>query len=189
MTKEIHGFYLYGLWGVVTDPGARSMTQRMHDEIPGINVHDSPYRDYDVNEICSIIKELPADAIVLVGGTSLGSNNTPVVAAYTYLNQPARIIHGIWGFQASIWGAQAGSSPYYPGITKNVLFAHLAYSTNPLNAGLGAYVWQKAPGNKVTNLYTFDTGELHPGDGDVNVQNMFIDEMKRVIATAQASEA
>jgi len=179
-----HGFYLYGMYGPVTDPGARTMSQRMAEELPGINMHDSPYRDYDVNEICYIIKELAENDVVLVAGTSLGSNNTPVVGAYAYLNNPKRIIHGIWGFQASIWGAKAGSSQYYPGITPNVKFAHLAYSTNPLNFGLGAYVWQKVPGNHTTNLYAFDTGDLHPGDQNVNVQDMFLAEMKRVIASA-----
>lgn len=185
MTKEIHGFWIFGMWGPITDPGSRTMSQRMAEELPGINMHDSPYRDYDVNEICGIIRELSADAIVLVGGTSLGSNNTPVVGAYAYLNQKERVIHGIWGFQASIWGAKAIAGSSYPGITPNVQFAHLAYSTNPLNAGLGAYVWEKAAGNRTTNFYSFDTGEVHPGDGDVNVQNMFIDEMKRVIASNQ----
>ena len=195
MTKEVHGFYIYGMWGPITDPGARTMAQRMAEELPGINMHDSPYRDYDINEICGIIRELPLDAIIVGGGTSLGSNNIVVAAAYAKLNQAERTIHGIWGFQASIWGAKAYNpmtgegSPSYPGITSNVKFAHLAYSTNPLNAGLGAYVWQKAPGNNTTNYYSFDTGELHPGDGNVNVQNMFLDEMKRVIASAQNADS
>ena len=179
---NVHGFMIYGMWGPITDPGARTMAERMGSEIPGINMHGSPYRDYDVNTIVSIIMGLPTSDKVLVTGTSLGSNNTPVVGAYAYLQNKQRIINGIWGFQASIWGAQAGVDPSYPGITPNVQFAHLAYSTNPLNAGLGAYVWQKAPGNKTTNLYAFDTGEIHPGDGDVNVQDMFIAEMKRVAA-------
>jgi hypothetical protein len=186
MTSNAHGFMLYGMWGPITDPGARTMTQRMASELP-INMHASPYRDYDVNTIVSIILGLPAEDKIIVAGTSLGSNNTPVVGAYAYLQSKARIIHGIWGFQASVWGAQAynattGSGvPEYPGVTENVLFGHLAYSTNPLNGGLGAYVWQKAPGNKTTNLYAFDTGDLHPGDTNVNVQDMFLAEMARVI--------
>jgi hypothetical protein len=188
---KAHGFFLYGMWGPVTDPGARTMTQRMVDELPDIDMHGSPYRDYDVNAIVSIIMGLPENEPVLVTGTSLGSNNTPVVAAYAYLQSKQRVINGIWGFQASIWGAQAcdpatgSGSPDYPGITPNVKFAHLAYSLNPLNAGLGAYIWKKAPGNTVTNYYAFDTMDIHPGDGNVNVQNMFIDEMKRVIESAQ----
>jgi hypothetical protein len=178
-----HGFFLYGMWGPVTDPGARTMTQRMAAELP-INMHDSPYRDYDVNSIVSIIMELPAYDKVIVAGTSLGSNNTPVVGAYAYLQNKSRIIHGMWGFQASIWGAHAEPGTSYPGITPNVLFASLAYSTNPINGGLGTYVWEKAPGNSTTNLYSFDTKDIHPGDGNVVVQNKFLAEMKRVIGAA-----
>jgi len=192
MTKQVHGFEIYGMWGPVTDPGARAMTQRMGAELPGINMHDSPYRDYYVNEICGIIRELPADAIILVCGTSLGANNTPVVGAYAYLNNHSRIIHGLWGFQASIWGAQAGQSEYYPGITKNVQYAHLISSDFPLNAGLGAYRWVLAPGNTITNGGHFGPGNgltthnyPHPGDGVVADQDMFLSEMKRVIASEQ----
>jgi hypothetical protein len=98
----------------------------------------------------------------------------------------------MWGFQASNFGAKAIEGTDYAGIPPNVLFAHLAYSTNPLNFGLGAYIWQKTPdnvalGSKGTNLYAFDTRDLHPGDGNANVQNKFIAEMKRVIKTAEAA--
>ena len=189
MTKQVHGFYLYGMWGPVTDPGARDMTQRMSAELPGIDMHDSPYRDYDVNEICGIIKELPNDAIIIVCGTSLGANNTPVVGAYAYLNDRKRVIHGIWSFQASVWGARGGVDPSYPGITPNVEFAHLISSDAPENFGLGAYRWISTPGNTVTNgngqpLITVHNYP-HPGDGVVADQDMFLDEMKRVIASAQ----
>jgi len=182
MTSQAYGFGLWGMWGPVTDPGEDQFSHRVGKEL-GIPIGASPYRDYDVNMIVEEILKLPPEAPVILWGTSLGANNAPVVAAYVNLRNPDRIIHGIWGFQASVWGAKARPGTVYPGITKNVRFAHLAYSTNPLNAGLGAYVWEKAPGNKTTNLYAFDTKELHPGDGDVNVQDMFLAEMGRVIKT------
>ena len=179
-----HGFYLYGMWGPITDPGARTMTERMAAELP-INMHASPYRDYDVNTIVDIIMGLPPEDKVLVAGTSLGSNNAPVVGAYVYLRNKSRIIHGIWGFQASVWGAHAEPGTSYPGITSNVLYAHLISSDFPTNAGLGAYRWVAAPGNEVTNggagpmLTTHDYP--HPGDGVTADQDMFLAEMKRVI--------
>lgn len=181
----VHGFFIYGMWGPVTDPGARTMTQRMTAELPGINMHASPYRDYDVNSIVGEIMLLPAADKVLVAGTSLGANNTPVVGAYVYLQNKARIIHGMWGFQASIWGAQAGVAATYPGITSNVEFAHLIFSEAPENVGLGAYKWIAAPGNTVTNggqgpLLT-EKDLAHPGDYDTASQNTFLAEMKRVI--------
>ena len=183
-----HGFEIYGLWGPVTDPGARTMTQRMRQELTGINMHGSPYRDYDVNTIVAEIMALPADEPVLICGTSLGANNTPVTAAYVYLQNQKRMIAGIWGFQASIYGAQAGQESYYPGVTANVQFAHLIFSEAPENFGLGAYKWIAAPGNTVTNggqgpLLT-EKDLAHPGDGDVPSQDMFLAEMARVIAAA-----
>ena len=188
MTHPVHGFFMYGMWGPITDPGARAMSERMASELTGIDMHASPYRDYDVNTIVAEIMKLPKDAIVLLGGTSLGANNTPVVGAYTALQDTTRIIHGMWGFQASIYGEHAGATPSYPGITPNVLFAHLAYSTNPIPIyGLGLYQWELAPGNRTTTLLMFDSGDPHPGDSDVAVQDKFIAEMKRVIASAQAA--
>ncbi len=179
----VHGFYLYGMWGPITDPGAQVMTQRMGSELGPINMHESPYRDYDVNTIVAEILALPPGDIVLVGGTSLGSNNAPVVGAYIYLQNAKRLIHGMWGFQASSYGEEAGNTPSYPGITANVLFAHLAYSTNPLPLpGLGTYEWQLASGNTTTNYDKFDSGQPHPGDGYVPDQDKFIAEMKRIIA-------
>jgi hypothetical protein len=179
-----HGFYLYGMWGPITDPGARTMTERMAAELP-INMHASPYRDYDVNQIVATILALPPTDKVLVAGTSLGSNNTPVVGAYVYLQNKKRIIHGIWGFQASQGGAKGGVDPNYPGVTANVLFGHLISSDAPENFGLGSYRWITAPGNTVTNgghgpiLDTHDYA--HPGDGVTADQDMFLAEMKRVI--------
>ena len=184
-----HGFFIYGMWGPITDPGARTMTERMAAELPGINMHASPYRDYDVNTIVDIILKLPAGAPVLVAGTSLGANNTPIVAAYVHARDPQRIIHGIWGFQASIWGAKAGVEPYYTGIPPNVLFAQLTTSDNPIPLpGLGAYRWIKSPGNNVTNYYNPTVNDPHPGDGNVLVQNQYIAEMKRVITVAQGTD-
>jgi hypothetical protein len=180
-----HGFFIQGMWGPITDPGAVTMTQRMAAELPGINMHESPYRDYDVNTIVAEILALPADDLAIVAGTSLGANNAPVVAAYVYLQNQRRKIAGIWGFQASVWGAQAGQESYYPGITANVQFAHLIFSDAPENVGLGAYKWIAAPGNTVTNggqgpLLT-EKDLAHPGDYDTASQDMFLAEMKRVI--------
>lgn len=185
--KEIHGFCIWGMWGPVTDPGEVVMTRRMGSEIPGINVHASPYRDYQINDIVQIVMGLPPTAIVLICGTSLGANNAPITGAYIYKNNPRRIVHGIWGFQASVWGAQAGQEPTYPGITSNVLFAHLTTSELPTNFGLGAYRWIKAPGNTVTGYDNSTVNDPHPGDENVTVQNAYLAEMKRIIATAQAA--
>lgn len=169
---------MFGMWGPVTDPGETQFSQRVANEL-GAAIGQSPYRDYDVNTIVAAILALPVTTIKLLWGTSLGCNNVPVVADYVYRQNPKVIIHGAWGFQASLYGAQVGFPP-------NVLFAHEAYSDNPFNFGLGAYQWTRAAGNNVTNLYLTYNSDLHPGDGDINVQDTFLAEMKRVIATAEA---
>lgn len=186
---KAYAFWMFGMWGPVTDPGSEEMSERIAKEV-GANIVGSPYRDYNVNSIVEDILDLPIDVPVLVGGTSLGCNNTCVVAAYVYARNPKRIIHGIWGFQASLYGAQAGVVDTYPGITPNVLFAHLTSSDNPIPfPGLGAYRWAKAPGNTVTNLHIDTVDDPHPGDGNTAVQDKYIAEMKRVVAHATAGLA
>ena len=106
------------------------------------------------------------------------------MAAYVYRRNSNIIIHGMWGFQASQGGAKAIESTDYNGIPPNVLFAHLVSSDNPLNFGLGSYRWQKAPGNTITNLILDHNMDVHPGDGNLNTQNMFLAEMKRVVEQA-----
>lgn len=170
MTRPAHLFWMYGMWGPITDPGSRVFTARVKQEIPEIDIHESPYRDYDVNTIVAEIMNLSPDAIILGGGTSLGSNNAPIVGQLA-----TRTIHGLFGFQASWWGAHSL-------VTSNVLFAHLFYSLNPVNGGLGAYIWPKEEGNKRTNLYTDERDLVHPGDSDPASQDTFIAEMKRIIA-------
>jgi len=107
------------------------------------------------------------------------------VAAYVYRRNSNIIIHGMWGFQASQGGAKAIEGTDYNGIPPNVLFAHLVSSDNPLNFGLGSYRWQKAPGNTITNLILDHNMDLHPGDGNLNTQNMFLAKVKRVVEQAR----
>jgi len=171
-TRPVHFFFLYGMWGPLTDPGARVFTDRVHEEFPDINVHQSPYRDFDVPTVVAEIKALSTDPkpIVFVAGTSLGCNNAPVVGQYL---DGVATIHGMFGFQASYWGAHSV-------VTKNVLFAHEFYSLNPVNMQLGAYRWPAAADNKNTVL-TDERDLVHPGDTDLHSQDVFLTEMKRIM--------
>jgi hypothetical protein len=175
MSKIVLLRTLYGMFGEATDPGELQFTERAVaalKALPGITVDAgrSPYRDYEVNVIAADINAAPAGTINYVGGSSLGCNNGPVVAAYC----PHRIIHGLWGFQASLYGAQVA-------IGTNVLFAHEAMNPNWFETfGLGAYRWVRAPGNSKTRLLITETHDLHPGDFNAGVQDTFIAEMKRI---------
>jgi len=167
-TRKVIGFGMFGLWGPLTNPGERMFSNRVKVEC-GVDVRGSPYRDYDVGTIDAEIEASPASAIILLWGSSLGCNNCPVVASRTQ-----RTIHGMWGFQAS----SAPGAARQP-ITDNVLFAHEVY--NP-HIFLGSRRWSKVPGNYVTSLHITEMDDVHPGDQDVHVQDVFIAEMKRVIA-------
>ncbi len=88
-----------------------------------------------------------------------------------------RTVHGVWGFQASLYG-------YHSSLSANVKFSHLIYSYNPIPfPGLGAYMWQV--GTMIPLSYHRTRKDLpHPGDSDSDSQDMFLREMKRVIANA-----
>ncbi len=172
MTRPVIGRGMYGQFGTVTDPGERTFSAAVAEL--GVDIGGSPYQYYEVNQIAADFNAAPANAIRLLWGSSLGANNCPVVASYA----PHVIIHGMWGFQASNYGAQVP-------IPGNVQFAHEVFNSIWIETlGLGAYKWVKAAGNSHTNLYLSDRGDFHPGETSASMA-MFLAEMKRVIATAE----
>lgn len=165
---NIYGFGLYGMGGYLTDPIEYSFSKRV--ESLGVNISNSPYRDYEYTTISSIINSLPQNVKIILWGSSLGANNLPYICSLV----KNRIIDGIWGFQASLYGMR------YP-IPQNVQFAHEVYNSSVLETGgLGAYKWVKANNNKTTNLYLSDRHDMHPGETEAS-QEMFLAEMRRVI--------
>lgn len=172
MTAKVYGFGMYGMFGQVADPGdaERAFCQRVASL--GVNIGNSPYRDYQCGDIAKAIASLPESDLVFVWGDSLGANNSPWVGAAV-----SRRIDGIWGFQASVWGAQVP-------VTANVHFAHEAYNPNWIETfGLGAYAWTLAQGNRTTKLVLTTNNDLHPGDYDGTVQDMFLADMKSIIGS------
>lgn len=165
-----HLFDMYGMGGSVTNPGSGVFTYRAAHELH-INVHGSPYRDYQAAGIAVLIDKIPETEGVFVAGTSLGANNVPVVCSYV-----KRRIDGAFGFQASIYGARGYK------LNANVKFAHLIYSYNPIPfPGLGAYKWPL--GTMHAASYHLTAHHIpHPGDYDQGDQDMFLNEMKRIMA-------
>ncbi len=164
-----HGFGMFGQGGASTDPAESGFSKRVAEL--GINIHGSPYNDYDAGRIALLIDTLPAEDGVFVWGTSLGSNNTPVVCGYT-----KHRIDGAFGFQASLYG-------FHSALTANVQFAHLIYSYNPAPApGLGAYIWDVGTITNPLSYHKTPHHIPHPGDYDVGDQDMFLSEMKRIMA-------
>lgn len=159
------GFGLFGLGADFTDPAAVTFANRVRDEL-GVDIGASPYRYYQTDEIVARINCAPSGTIILLWGTSLGGNNVTVVAAQ--VNKP---IAGAFVFQASQFGAKNTIAP-------TVEFFHAVY--NPFIA-LGSYKPQLGEGNGVTVPMWTERWVPHPGDQDVVTQNMFLDQMARLL--------
>jgi len=170
MNRPVIARVMYGMYGPVTDPGERVFTELLRKEIPGIDLGRSPYRDYEVQEIGADLLHGPKNAIRFIVGSSLGANNCPVVATYAPV-----IIHGIFGFQASSYGAKQP-------IGSHVLFAHEFYNPLwPMTFGLGTQKWTKAATNTRTSLILTSEYAMHPGETP-KATTTFLAEIKRIIA-------
>jgi hypothetical protein len=170
MSRPIIARTMYGMGGSATDPGAHTFTELLRKEIPGIDLGRSPYRDYDVQEIADDFVRSVSTAVRLCIGSSLGACNCPVVAARAPV-----AIHGIFGFQASSYGAVQP-------ITHNVLFAHLFRNPLwPMTLGLGTGRWTRADGNTRTSLVVSNEYALHPGETQ-RAMSTFLAEIKRIVA-------
>lgn len=109
---------------------------------------------------------------IITWGSSLGGNNQAELAERC----KPKIIHGCWGFQAS--DAPGADQRGFP---DNVLFAHEVINPNIM---LGSHRWWKPKGQKHPNIYITIAYDAHPGDQDLHIQNVFIEEMRRVIKAA-----
>jgi hypothetical protein len=165
LTVSLLGFGLFGLGAEFTDPAAIEFANRVQAEL-GVDIGDSPYRYYQTDEIVQRINCAAADAKILLWGSSLGGNNTQVIASQT-----DKLIAGIWVFQASQFGSKTTIPP-------NVQFFHCVF--NPFVA-LGSYKPQLAEGNSTTVPFWTERWAPHPGDQDVLSQDMFLADMSRVI--------
>lgn len=168
--KKWHGFGFWGMWGRWgSDPAETNFSKSV--ENLGVIVYGSPYPDDQATAFVPRIDKIPADEGVFLWGTSLGCNNIALVA-----NLVKRRIDGMFGFQASLYGARG-----HP-INANVHWAHLIYSYNPLPfPGLGAYKWPRGTVNPKHYVLT-PHHIAHPGDYDLNDQKMFLHEMKEIMA-------
>jgi hypothetical protein len=173
MAMAVHYFSSYGMepFNIPTDPGQDTLVNLVKAKFAGIETHQSPYRDYEVNTIAAAIEQLPAEDIVFVAGASLGACNCTVVASRT-----KHKIHGVFGYQASVWGDHTP-------MPANALFAVLFTSDVPIPApGIGNYVWSTAPDFDPHRLHVIPRNILHPGDYDQWSQQIQLTYMARIIA-------
>jgi len=147
-------FISYGMGGAgieYWDSGLRQLVKRCR--ALGYDTFGSPYNWSDVNAIVSEINQAPADALIAVGGASLGSNEAPDIADRT-----KRRIKYLFGFQTSVWG-------YRTGIPANVERADNIYNPSWLQTfGLGYGKWYPDPGNVRTIIRNIPIYAPHPDD-------------------------
>lgn len=168
-----HFFGGYGWGGHGTDPGEGGFVANLKRQVPEIHIHDSPYLYWQFAALGPTLDALPEEDGVIIEGTSLSSNDVPYLALTT-----KRVIDGAFGFQASIYG-------YHGALPRNILFAHLIYSYNPIPLpGLGGYRWDVGAMNPASYHQT-KHDIPHPGDYDLHDQNMFIQEIQRIIANTR----
>ncbi|MGA8078943.1 MAG: hypothetical protein WB868_16335, partial [Xanthobacteraceae bacterium] len=165
-------FIMFGLGGVAFDPAGGETVFTKRIAAIGVNTLDSPYQETNVDTIVSAILATPTDTKIIVGGDSLGANNTPAVAQ-ALLGR--RNVDYIFGFQPSEYGA-------HNLVPANVLQARCIYNPNPIEtAGLGCYEWQLAAGNRTTKLSVVTNSDFHPGDDDVAMQNLILADIERLV--------
>lgn len=155
------GFCMSGLGDERTDDSAYVFADRVRASMD-ITV-EGPVRYWQTDYLVQLINWVPLATKVFLWGTSLGGNNTTVVASQ--VRRPL----DVWVFQASQFGAKTE-------ITANVEFFHAVF--NP-HIWLGSYKHQLAGGNDVTVPLWTERWAPHPGDQDVPSQDMFLDDMRR----------
>jgi hypothetical protein len=172
MATKAYAYIMFRLGGAALDPSGGEAVFTRRIAALDINVGNSPYQCTDVQTIVNGIMAAPSDAKIIVGGDSLGANNTPYVCQALIGH---RKIDYIFGFQPSLYGMHAL-------IPANVVEARCIYNPNPLaTAGLGAYQWACAEGNTTTKLHIITTSDPHPGDDDIAMQNLILADIQRII--------
>lgn len=120
------------------------------------------------------IRALPPNVGVVIGGTSLGANNSPVVAASL-----TRLVDFMFGIQPSVYGAKQK-------VTANVKRTNVWYQpwgfAIGIGFGFGSYNWERAPGNNVTTMNSMHTYTSHPGSNDENIQLAILDRIRKLLA-------
>lgn len=164
---------LFGLGGAPFDPAGGEVVLCGKIKALGIDIAGSPYQCTDSQPIADVLtKAHAAGSKLILGGDSLGANNSP------YIAQSLRALLGIdymFGFQPSLYGLHCP-------ITPNVIVARCIYNPNPIETfGLGAYEWQLADGNKRTRLIVTTNSDFHPGDDDVAMQNLVLADIQKAI--------
>ena len=154
MTRPTCAWLSMGQFGHAADPvNFDRFVARVRAE--GVNIMHSPYQWSDDARIAAEIEAAPADAKIIVGGASLGDDETLQIA--NMLTAHKRNVDLAFGFQRSKFGVQFKVPP-------NVLRAIEIHCPNLLADPFGDDPWILEDGNIVTKLKNIPIVAVHPGD-------------------------
>lgn len=154
MTRPTRAWLSMGLLGHFADPVSFDrFVARVKAE--GVNVMHSPYQWSDDVRIAAEIEAAPANVKIVVGGASLGDDETLQIA--NMLSGHKRTVDLAFGFQRSVFGVQFKVPP-------NVLRAIEVHCPNIFLDPFGDDPWVLEDGNTVTKLKNIPIIAFHPGD-------------------------
>jgi len=166
---------MFGLGGAAFDPAGGEVVLCRKIAALGVEIAGSPYQETDRDAIIAVLTAAHAKGHkLIIGGDSLGANNAPAIAAAVRHQMG---VDYIFGFQPSLYGGHNQISP-------NVIRARCIYNPNFFETGgLGAYKWEPMDGNARTKLAVITTTDFHPGDDDVAMQQLVLNDITRIIAS------
>jgi hypothetical protein len=147
---------------------------RLASRIRLLGVEVDVQRWYDAQEIYDEVRATPPDIKIIIGGTSLAANETPLNASYVY----PRKVDYIFGIQPSLLGRK---NPIPANVLRARCFVTPLWAPTSLWWFLGAYSWQLAVGNKITKLKVDKTFASHPGSNDETVQSAIVADIEEVL--------
>lgn len=166
---NVHCFFMYGQGGKVVDQilardGLGILANMVESLGVPVNLYNWAPGAYEV--IAKEIMKLPDEDLVVVGGSSLGANDTPLVCSTV---RP-RKINFIFGCQPSLYGRKIQVPP-------NVEKALCMYA--PLWAiwtlGYGSYKWSFI--SSATQQQWMTSFSHHPGDNDPRLHSRVLSEV------------
>lgn len=118
-----------------------------------------------------VIKQRPADELLIIGGTSLGACNSPWMAAAVY----RRKVDYMFCIQPSMWGERHD-------IPANVVQARLITSPFWMTMGYGSRTIVPQKGNTTTKIIRQTTWHPHPGDNFADVRDPILSDVQGILA-------
>jgi hypothetical protein len=175
MARSICIADLYGLGGLATSPGMRTLAEKIVKLGTNVVVL-GPYDQSDWQQAAADLAKRPASDLIGAIGYSLGANNIVEIAA-----ELGRKINYIAGIQPSYWGLGVDWSGDIT-LPPNVGFALNIF--NPLfgaTFGLG-YARYVAPSGFTGSLHLLPTADLHPDvDNDAGLHGLILRGLQNLI--------